>query len=77
MMRILIAASLAASLVSTNLMAADLATNAPLSPGKAAGVQKAEAEDMPLLWIALGIGAAAGLALSQENPASIQSTISA
>jgi hypothetical protein len=56
------------------LLAAE-AVNAPLPAGKAAGVQKADAEDWTLLYIALGIGAAAGIALSQESPASIQNTL--
>ena len=61
-MRVLIAATIAASLVATNLLAAEATapTNAPLAPGKAAGVKKAQdADTTSLLWI-LGGAAAIG-----------------
>ena len=77
MNRVLIAVTLAASMFTTNLLAAEISTaNAPLAPGAAAGVQKADAEDWTLLWIFLGIGAVAGIALSQESVAPIPNTIS-
>ena len=56
MMRVLVAASLAASLLTTSLMAADM--NAPLPPAKAAGVKKAQILGIstPLIVIGVGIG---------------------
>ena len=53
-MRILIATTLVASLITTNLLAAE--TAGPLAPGKAAGVQKAQ-EAGNNLWLLLGLGA--------------------
>jgi hypothetical protein len=73
MNRVLVAASLAASLISTNLMAAEV--NAPLPPAGAAGVHQAQDVDwMPLLVIGGGIGVIAAVALSQESPAPIGNT---
>jgi hypothetical protein len=73
MNRVLVAAGLAASLIATNLMAAEV--NAPLPPAKKAGVHKAQLEDLgPLPWIGLGIGAIAAVALSQDSPNPVGST---
>jgi hypothetical protein len=47
-MRLLVAATVAASLFATNLLAAE---TGPLPPGKPAGVQKADAGDDTLWWI--------------------------
>jgi hypothetical protein len=61
-MRVLIAATIAASLVATNLLAAEATApaNAPLAPGNAAGLKKAQAaDDYTLLWILGGAGALA------------------
>ena len=68
MKRALIVATVAASLFATNLLAAESA--APLAPGKAAGVQKAQDYDWTsLAWIGVGVGAAVliGLSTGQEN----------
>jgi hypothetical protein len=74
MNRVLVAASIAASLIATNLMAAEV--NAPLPPAKKAGVHKAQLSDIgPLPWIGLGIGAIAAVALSQDNPNSVGGTV--
>jgi hypothetical protein len=55
-MKLLVTAALAASLIATNLYAADAA--APLAPGKPAGVAKAQ--DMgDFWWIAGGVFVAA------------------
>ena len=51
-MRLFIAATVAASLFATNLLAADLA--APLSAGKPAGVQKAQLDGLNPVWFAVG-----------------------
>ncbi len=74
-MRVLMAASLAASLFATNLLAADL--SAPLPPAKAAGVQKAQIFGIatPLVVIGVGIGVAAAIVLSNENPASTPTSV--
>jgi hypothetical protein len=53
-MRILLPAALAASLIATNLYAAD--TSAPLAPGKPAGVLKAD-DVSGAVWVALGLAA--------------------
>lgn len=60
-MRLFIAATVAASLFATNLLAAEAVS--PLPAGKPAGVQKADAADGSLWWI-LGVGVvAAGIAI--------------
>lgn len=65
-MRILIAATIAASLFTTDLLAAE--TAAPLPAGKPASVQRAQGADADLTWYVLGgllvLGAAIGLASS-------------
>jgi hypothetical protein len=60
-MRIFIAAMVAASLFATNLFAAD--ATGPLAPGKPAGVKSAQdaEDDHTILWLAVGAGALAGL----------------
>jgi hypothetical protein len=75
MMRILIAASLAASMYTTSLLAADM--NAPLPPAKAAGVQNAQffGEYTPEIVIAVGLGIIAGIVLSNTNPAPVPNTV--
>lgn len=74
MNRVIVAASLAASLIATNLMAAEV--NAPLPPAGAAGVHKAQDVNwMPLLVIGGGIGIIAAVALSQDNPTTASNTV--
>ena len=74
MNRVLVAASLAASLIATNLMAAEV--NAPLPPAGAAGVHPAQDVNwMPLLVIGGGLGIIAAVALSQDSPAPITGTV--
>jgi hypothetical protein len=75
MMRVLIAASLAASMYTTSLLAADM--NAPLPPAKAAGVQNAQifGTYTPLIVIGIGIGIVAAVVLSNTSPASIGNTV--
>ena len=73
MNRVIVAASLAASLIATNLMAAEV--NAPLPPAGAAGVHQAQDVNwMPLLIIGGGLGIIAAVALSQESPTPVTST---
>jgi len=62
-MRVLIVATVVASLFATNSLAADIAipANIPLAPGKAAGVAKAQGEDDNSLWWILGGAAAIGI----------------
>jgi len=75
MMRILIAASLAASLYTSSLLAADM--SAPLPPAKAAGVQNAQdffGISYPILIIAAGIGIAAAIALGNTSPNSVSNS---
>jgi hypothetical protein len=60
-MRVLIAAVLVGTLSSTNLMAADI--NGPLTPGKAAGVKKAQIMHDKLWRITLGAAAVGIIAL--------------
>jgi hypothetical protein len=73
MNRVLVAASLAASLIATNLMAAEV--NSALPPAGAAGVHQAQDINyMPLLVIGGGLGIIAAVALSQESPAPITGT---
>ena len=75
-MRVLIAASLAASLFTTSLLAADM--NAPLPPAKAAGVQNAQdvfGISMPIIVIGVGIGILAGVLLSNTNPSAIGTNV--
>ena len=57
-MRLLIAATVAASFFATNLLAADLA--APLAAGKPAGVQKAQDAGIAPIWFVVGGVAALG-----------------
>jgi hypothetical protein len=76
MMRVLIAASLAASLFTTSLLAADM--NAPLPPAKAAGVQKAQdffGISYPILIIGAGIGIVAAIVLSNQSPNPVPNTV--
>ena len=69
MNRVLLATTLAASLIATNLFAAD--AQGPLAPGKPAGVQKAQDMDWAMTALYVGAGAlAVGLlvgSLNQEN----------
>ena len=73
-MRVLIAASLAASMYTTSLLAADV--NAPLPPAKAAGVKNAQffGEYTPEIIIAAAIGIVAAVVLSNTNPAPVPNT---
>jgi hypothetical protein len=64
-MRLLIAATVAASFFATNLMAADLA--APLSAGKPAGVQKAQLSDVAPIWFVLGGIAVVGAVVAASS----------
>lgn len=62
-MRVLITATLAAALFATNLLAAEV--GAPLPPGKAAGVKKAQSDnDMAVLVVAGGAAAIGLIALA-------------
>lgn len=62
-MRVLIAAGLAATLFATNLLAAEV--SAPLAPGHAAGVKKAQTDtDMSILIVAGGAAAVGVIALA-------------
>jgi hypothetical protein len=56
-MKLLVTAALAASLIATNLYAAD--ATAPLASGKPAGVQKAQDMGGDFWWIAGGVFVAA------------------
>jgi hypothetical protein len=66
-MKVLITAALAASLIATNLYAAD--ATAPLASGKPAGVKKAQDTGGDFWWIAGGIFVAAiiGVAASGSS----------
>jgi hypothetical protein len=66
-MRVLIAAAVAATMFTTNLLAAESETLAPLAPGKAAGLQKAQSEDNDIWWWALGGAAVAGIVILATN----------
>ena len=69
-MRILISAALAASLVATDLYAADAA--APLAPGNPSGVQKAQGIGDAVWWIVGGVAVIAiALAASGSSGSSI------
>ncbi len=61
-MRVLTAAVLAVTLSASSLFAAE----APLAPGKPAGVQKAQDADTGLYWL-LGLGAAGGLIILTQT----------
>jgi hypothetical protein len=64
-MRVIVVATLAASLFATNLMAADAVSSLP--PGKPAGVQKAQGQPVvPFWWIIAGVAGAA-LAVGLSN----------
>ena len=73
-MRLFIAATVAASLFATNLLAADLA--APLPAGKPAGVQKAQLGGINPAWFAVGgLGIlAAVVATSKASPSAPNTT---
>ena len=64
-MRLLIAAAVAASLVTTNLLAAE--TSALLPAGKPASVEKAQSTDTDLTWYVLGGLVVLGLAIGLSN----------
>ena len=75
-MRVLIAASLAASLFTTSLLAADM--SAPLPPAKAAGVKNAQdffGISYPILIIGAGIGIVAAVVLSNQSPNPVPNTV--
>ena len=67
-MRLLIAATVAASFFATNLLAADLA--APLAAGKPAGVQKAQLSDVAPIWFVVGGIAVTGAIVAAVGNAS-------
>ena len=70
MKRALIAAAVAASFFATNLLAADV--QAPLAPGKPAGVKQAQTWDWTTVGIVSGVvlvGALVGLSTGQSNHA--------
>ena len=60
-MRALIASALALALSTTSLCAAQVG---PLSPGKPAGVKKANYEGDPTILIVLGVAVAIGIAVA-------------
>jgi hypothetical protein len=65
-MKLLMTAALAASLITTNLYAAD--ATAPLAPGKAAGVHKAQdASDDTLWWLLGGAAVVAIIAVAASS----------
>jgi hypothetical protein len=64
-MRTLISAALAASLFATNLLAAEI--NAPLAPGKAAGVKTAQDTDDTVWWIIGGAAVVAVIAVAASS----------
>ena len=64
-MRLLIAATVAASFFATNLLAADL--TAPLSAGKPAGVQKAQLSDIAPIWYVVGGVALIGVVVAAAS----------
>lgn len=63
-MRALIATALALALTSSGLAAAEVG---PLSPGKPAGVKKAEYEGDPTLFIVIGVAVAIGIAVAVSS----------
>ncbi len=67
-MRLFIAATVAASIFATNLLAADLA--APLPAGKPAGVQKALDTGIAPIWYVLGGIAVTGAIVAAVGNAS-------
>jgi hypothetical protein len=67
-MRLLIAATVAASFFATNLMAADL--TAPLAAGKPAGVQKAQDSGIAPIWYVLGGVAIVGVVVAASSSVS-------
>ena len=67
-MRLFIAATVAASIFATNLLAADLA--APLPAGKPAGVQKAQDKGIAPIFYVLGGIAVAGVVVAAVGNAS-------
>jgi hypothetical protein len=73
-MRLFIAATVAASLFATNLLAADLA--APLAAGKPAGVQKAQDSGIAPIWYIVGGIAAIGgiVAVVGDNSGPVATT---
>jgi uncharacterized membrane protein len=72
-MRLLIAATVAASLFATNLLAAELG---PLPAGQPAGVKKADAVDDTLWWI-IGAAVAIGVIAAVASGGSSSSQTSA
>jgi hypothetical protein len=63
-MRALISTALALALSTSSLAAAEVG---PLSPGKPAGVKKAEYEGDPTLLIVLGVAIAIGIAVAVSS----------
>ena len=73
-MRIFIAATVAASLFATNLLAAEAI--APLGAGKPAGVQKAQNLGIDPIWWVLGTVVVLGAALASSGSANtVASTV--
>jgi hypothetical protein len=64
-MRLFIAATVAASLFATNLLAAEAA--APLAGGKPAGVQKAQDEGIAPIWFVLGAVVVVGAVVAASS----------
>jgi hypothetical protein len=64
-MRLFIAATIAASLFATNLLAAEV--TAPLAAGKPSGVQKAQEEGIAPIWFVLGGAAVIGVAVAASS----------
>jgi hypothetical protein len=64
-MRLIIAATVAASFFATNLLAADL--TAPLAAGKPAGVQKAQDSGIAPIWYVVGGVAVIGAVVAASS----------
>ena len=64
-MRLFIAATVAACLFATNLLAAEVAT--PLAAGKPSGVQKAQEEGIAPIWYVLGAVVVVGAAVAAAS----------
>jgi hypothetical protein len=78
-MRVFIPAVLSAVLLSTSLYAAEVPVSAPapLAPGKAAGVQKADMADGTFWWLLGGAAVIAIIAVAASSGGSSSSNVAA